>query len=517
MRWKLSRSLVLGTAMTTIVLISAACSSSGSNRSVAAFCGSFKAQAIQLRVKYQMQAASAQGTDPLSGLVSLTGNLLEAQGDLVVLFARLDQVAPSEIEPDVAAVRDGLKQQADAVRNAGTDPLGAFAGGFISALQSRGSVNSVESYLKSNCDLSFMGASTSASAAATQPSTSAAPIAFKTNQGWSYAFTPNVGDIKVQFSKNISSSPPGSARLDITIASSTSGFPGSVASTDQGRTAPGVHLPRSIGLYWPLSDSAKAALFGSGSSYAASWFPDGCLPWHQDSGAVFLCNLNSDGSASKYEGSDAPEAAIDAFLALDVTQGRPFVPVDFYSSDDYAIIPSAVASVLIAPDGTAKLLSAQAPPTSAPPTTISPDYLNTDGWSSNLALGSDDIQWCLPGGGSTFIKSGSNARGSRTDVMTFQTHVEAETWFTDHLKTLSDNGGAISCAAPNNPSWTLSESSLSTFTYKGFNGFSETYDTVALSNRFADWNNESCIQIVRYVVCGSDVSRAEQFIDAVAK
>jgi hypothetical protein len=80
---------------------------------------------------------------------------LEAQGDLAVMFTRLDEVAVDEIEPDVAAMRDTLKQHAEAVRNAGSNPLGSLGASFLGALQSSGSSQQVDAYVRAHCDLSF--------------------------------------------------------------------------------------------------------------------------------------------------------------------------------------------------------------------------------------------------------------------------------------------------------------------------------------------------------------------------
>jgi len=133
----------------------AACSSKP-QRSVQAFCDTFKTEAIRLHDKYQ-RAADTFGTqqDPLVGLLGAAGTIFGAQGDMVVLFDRLDQTAPSDIEPDVHAMRDAAKSSADATKKAITDPLGAIGSGLVTALQSSGSSHAVDSYLQSHCDLSF--------------------------------------------------------------------------------------------------------------------------------------------------------------------------------------------------------------------------------------------------------------------------------------------------------------------------------------------------------------------------
>jgi hypothetical protein len=140
--------------LVAVVIMATACSG-GTTRSVAAFCQTFQSEATRFHAKYQAQARASSQTDPLSGLLTATGSLVQAQGDLAVLFDRLEQVAPGEIEPDVAAVRDAFRQQAEALRQAGGDPIGALSAGLVGGLQASGSVDRVQTYLQRHCDLSF--------------------------------------------------------------------------------------------------------------------------------------------------------------------------------------------------------------------------------------------------------------------------------------------------------------------------------------------------------------------------
>ena len=71
-------------------------------RSVTAFCTTLAEQKHQFLSTYD-----TSNQDPLQGLVTGLGSL----GEIPVIFDRLDKVAPSDIEPDVAAVRDAFKQQ----------------------------------------------------------------------------------------------------------------------------------------------------------------------------------------------------------------------------------------------------------------------------------------------------------------------------------------------------------------------------------------------------------------------
>jgi hypothetical protein len=129
------------------------------HRSVQAFCSTYEQQAISLHSKYEGQdnAISAESqSDPLGAMFEGMGSMLSAQGDLVTMFSMLDQVAPPQIEPDVANVEDSLKQEETDTDSMGTNLLGSLAGGLITSMQSAGSYQNVNTYIKDNCNSSFM-------------------------------------------------------------------------------------------------------------------------------------------------------------------------------------------------------------------------------------------------------------------------------------------------------------------------------------------------------------------------
>jgi len=150
------RKSLAGTLLLSIVLLAAIGCGSSPQRSAAGFCRTFKTEAVRLHDKYEARAKFASTAQPLVGLVSMVGTLAEAQGDLVTMLVRLDKVAPDSIEPDVAAAHDALKKQADHTGQALTNPLAALGEGVVNALTSAGSFQQVNTYIKDNCDLSFM-------------------------------------------------------------------------------------------------------------------------------------------------------------------------------------------------------------------------------------------------------------------------------------------------------------------------------------------------------------------------
>ena len=77
--------------------------------------------------------------------------MAQSIGDTVVLFEKLDKVAPEDIEPDVAAVRDNIQSQLEAVSGAASDPLGALVGSLFMGLTAGGSWQRVSDYVVTNC------------------------------------------------------------------------------------------------------------------------------------------------------------------------------------------------------------------------------------------------------------------------------------------------------------------------------------------------------------------------------
>jgi hypothetical protein len=71
---------------------------------------------------------------------------------IVIIFDKLDQVAPDDIEPDVAAIRDSLKAQTASAGGAYKDPIGTMLGGLVSSMTTTGSWQRVSDYVVAQCE-----------------------------------------------------------------------------------------------------------------------------------------------------------------------------------------------------------------------------------------------------------------------------------------------------------------------------------------------------------------------------
>lgn len=144
------------TAVSGVLLVAlAACSGSGA-RGVSAYCETVRAEQSRLGSKYETQAdAISAESDPIVGLLGALAMTSGAQGDLAVYFDRLSGVAPSEIVPELEAIRDMFEEQASSVQDAVGDPLGALVGGMIGGFQIQGSLDRVNDYTLEQCGVSI--------------------------------------------------------------------------------------------------------------------------------------------------------------------------------------------------------------------------------------------------------------------------------------------------------------------------------------------------------------------------
>lgn len=143
------------TALLVVLLAVAMLTGCAPKRSVAAFCGVIKDQSLQLHAKYMKADQNAQ-SQTFGGELSALGTMLGTEGDMELMFRKLDQVAPDDIEPDVAQLLDAFEKAQDAAGGSFSNPLGAIGGSLVAGLSSMGAEHDVETYVNQNCDLSWM-------------------------------------------------------------------------------------------------------------------------------------------------------------------------------------------------------------------------------------------------------------------------------------------------------------------------------------------------------------------------
>jgi hypothetical protein len=112
-------------------------------RSVASFCKTYQAEKTRYLKQTNVQKDSGAG-DLFSGLNAVL--------TIPEMFDRLDKVAPDDIEPDVARIRDSLKESRDAAAQSKGDPLAALGPALISGLTTMDAWSRVGSYVDRNCE-----------------------------------------------------------------------------------------------------------------------------------------------------------------------------------------------------------------------------------------------------------------------------------------------------------------------------------------------------------------------------
>jgi hypothetical protein len=153
---RVARATTAALALATTASLCSACDIPliGDGRSVESFCSTYWDQKEAYLDKYatrSQQVAAAGEQDPLLGVIGGLGSSIEAMGDVVIIFEKLDKVAPDDIEPDVAAIRDALKESVNNAGEAVSNPLAALAGGLMSGLATMGSWQRLGDYVVTNC------------------------------------------------------------------------------------------------------------------------------------------------------------------------------------------------------------------------------------------------------------------------------------------------------------------------------------------------------------------------------
>jgi len=138
----------------------------GPTRSVASYCSYFYGQGSALRDRW-LRADSNASQDPFAGLSTVFSALPEASSFMHELSLR----APETIAPDVNTLADAFKQASEQEASAGSDPLGALAGGLMTGLAASGAEQRFNEYTQQHCG-SPPGSTQDAAAPSAEPTSS---------------------------------------------------------------------------------------------------------------------------------------------------------------------------------------------------------------------------------------------------------------------------------------------------------------------------------------------------------
>lgn len=125
----------------------------GSGRSPEKFCAVYREekQAYLSRMNDANGTLNSASSGDTGALFGGLAQALSTVTDLPHMFDRLDKVAPEEIEPDVAAVRDYLQKSIDSAGDAVQNPGGALVNGLLGSFQVSNSFNRVGKYVQATC------------------------------------------------------------------------------------------------------------------------------------------------------------------------------------------------------------------------------------------------------------------------------------------------------------------------------------------------------------------------------
>jgi hypothetical protein len=105
--------------------------------------------------------------DDLADAFGSIGNLFAAIGDLQVVFEKMAKTAPDEIQVDMAKVSNAFGSSTDSAAGVVSDPFGNIAKMLIVSLTAGPSMDRVNTYIETHCDLTSFGQPSRQSFAAT--------------------------------------------------------------------------------------------------------------------------------------------------------------------------------------------------------------------------------------------------------------------------------------------------------------------------------------------------------------
>jgi|SRR5215470_13751001 len=144
----LAKVVVLLLVVTVCIVLAVWHFTGADRRSVKAYCQTWQTEGERLHAKWAASQRRAKASDNPFGAFS---TVMGAPADLADFFAKLDAVAPSEIEPAVARYRDAWKQTADNLGEKATDPLSFLMAQLAVAAQTASVEQQLDSWTRSHC------------------------------------------------------------------------------------------------------------------------------------------------------------------------------------------------------------------------------------------------------------------------------------------------------------------------------------------------------------------------------
>jgi hypothetical protein len=144
----ISRNASPRAALAAVAILATLTSSCGQARTVENYCDTFWAEGGKIR-------DSAKEAQRNGGMLGSLGVLFSAPSDMANFFDKLDAVAPDEIEPDIAKLRDGYQKIGEKMGDGlSADPMsmfGSLAGNMAIGFGLAGSERRVDAFTAKHC------------------------------------------------------------------------------------------------------------------------------------------------------------------------------------------------------------------------------------------------------------------------------------------------------------------------------------------------------------------------------
>lgn len=117
-------------------------------RSVKSYCQTWQNEGQKLRNKWAKQQQQAKEKDDILLSISM---IMGTPRDMADFFGKLDEVAPSDIEPDIKRYREAWQETADNLGENATNPLGFLLAQLMVSAQTADTERRITAWTKSNC------------------------------------------------------------------------------------------------------------------------------------------------------------------------------------------------------------------------------------------------------------------------------------------------------------------------------------------------------------------------------